>query len=67
VTPPYHFQSSTPATAWRGVCQLLNAVENANVGYQMGLVLDPGPYCVVIYDIGNVQSSDTFTLTATHT
>ena len=50
-----------------GVCQLLNAVENAKVGYLMDLSLDLGAYCVVIYDIGNVQGSDTFTLSVTHT
>jgi hypothetical protein len=50
-----------------GVCQLLTSVENANVGYVMSLSLNPGSYCVVIYDIGNVAGSDIFTLTAAHT
>jgi hypothetical protein len=50
-----------------GVCQLLTSVENANVGYLMSLSLDSGSYCVVIYDIGNVQGSDTYTLSVTHT
>ena len=29
--------------------------------------IDVGSYCVAIYDLGNVQGSDTYTLTVNHT
>jgi hypothetical protein len=49
-----------------GTCGLLSSIENAKVGSLVALSVVPGSYCVVIYDIGNVQGSDSFMLTATH-
>jgi hypothetical protein len=49
-----------------GTCGLLTSIENAKVGSLVSLTAVAGAYCVVIYDIGNVQGSDTFTLTVVH-
>jgi hypothetical protein len=49
-----------------GTCGLLTSIENAKVGSLLSLSAVAGSYCVVIYDIGNVQGSDSFTLTVVH-
>jgi hypothetical protein len=49
-----------------GTCGLLTSIENAKVGSLVSLSAVAGSYCVVIYDIGNVQGSDTVTLTVVH-
>jgi hypothetical protein len=49
-----------------GTCSLLTSIENAKVGSLVSLTVVAGPYCVVIYDIGNIQGSDTFALTVVH-
>jgi hypothetical protein len=47
-------------------CSLVTGVENAKAGQTLPASVGPGSYCVVIYDVGNVQSSDAFTLTVVH-
>ncbi|HXB54758.1 MAG TPA: hypothetical protein VN461_08250 [Vicinamibacteria bacterium] len=49
-----------------GTCGLLTSIENAKVGSLVSLSVVAGSYCVVIYDIGNIQGSDNFTLTVVH-
>jgi hypothetical protein len=49
-----------------GTCGLLTSIENAKVGSVVSLTVVAGSYCVVVYDIGNVQGSDSYTLTVTH-
>ncbi|HKC13078.1 MAG TPA: hypothetical protein VKI41_13675 [Vicinamibacteria bacterium] len=49
-----------------GTCGLLTSIENAKVGSLVSLAVVAGSYCVVIYDLGNIQGSDTFTLTVVH-
>jgi hypothetical protein len=46
--------------------RLLTSIENAKVGSVVSLTVVAGSYCVVVYDIGNVQGSDSYTLTVTH-
>ncbi len=48
-------------------CSITSTDETAKVGSAEQVTLDAGTYCVAIYDIGNVQGSDTYTLTVLHT
>ena len=49
-----------------GVCQFATYVESARVGTLLPTALTAGTYCVAIYDVGNIQGSDSYTLTVTH-
>ena len=49
-----------------GSCSLITGVENAKVGTTLPAEVAPGTYCVLLYDVGNVQGSDNFTLTVVH-
>ncbi len=48
-------------------CSLISTDNTAKMGSVEQTTLDVGSYCVGIYDIGNVQGSDTYTLTVSHT
>jgi len=48
-------------------CSLLSTDNTAKMGSVEQTTLDVGSYCVAIYDLGNVQGSDTYTLTVNHT
>jgi len=48
-------------------CTLSSTDNTAKMGSVEQTTLDPGAWCVAIYDIGNVQGSDTYTLTVNHT
>jgi hypothetical protein len=47
-------------------CSLYSTDETARMGSVEQTTLDVGTYCVAIYDIGNVQGSDSYTLTVNH-
>jgi hypothetical protein len=47
-------------------CTLLSASESAKMGYATSGTIAVGAYCVEIYDLGNVQGSDDYTITVTH-
>jgi hypothetical protein len=47
-------------------CSLLSYSESARVGSVLSGTISPGSYCVSVYDIGNIQGSDSYTLTVTH-
>jgi hypothetical protein len=49
-----------------GSCGLITAVENAKVGTTLPASVAPGSYCVLLYDVGNIQGLDTFTLSVLH-
>jgi hypothetical protein len=49
-----------------GSCGLITAVENAKVGTTLPASVAPGSYCVLLYDVGNIQGLDSFTLTVLH-
>lgn len=49
-----------------GSCGLITAVENAKVGSTLPASVGPGNYCVLLYDVGNIQGLDSFTLTVLH-
>ncbi len=49
-----------------GSCSLITAAENAKVGSTLPASVAPGTYCVLLYDVGNIQGSDSFTLTVLH-
>ncbi len=50
-----------------GGCSLFAGIENAQVnGPAVSGTADPGNYCVDLYDLGNVQGSDTYTITVSH-
>ena len=49
-----------------GQCILLNYVDNSRVGSIVSALVAPGSYCVDVADIGNVQGSDTVTVSVTH-
>jgi hypothetical protein len=48
-------------------CSITSIDEKAKMGSVEQITVDAGSYCVAIYDLGNVQTSDTFTITITHT
>jgi hypothetical protein len=48
-------------------CTLFSTDETARMGSVETGTVDVGSYCVEIYDLGNVQTSDTFTITINHT
>ena len=48
-------------------CALSSTDETARMGSVEQTTLDAGAWCVAIYDIGNVQGSDSYTLTVSHT
>lgn len=47
-------------------CSLLSSSETAKMGSVLSGTIAVGAYCVQIYDIGNVQGSDDYTITLTH-
>jgi hypothetical protein len=47
-------------------CSLLSSNETTKVGTVLSGTIAVGSYCVQIYDIGNVQVSDDYTITLTH-
>jgi len=48
-------------------CSLLSTNETTKVGTVLSGTIAVGAYCVQIYDIGNVQGSDDYTITLAHT
>jgi hypothetical protein len=47
-------------------CTLLSTLETAKVGSVLSGTIAPGSFCIQIYDIGNVQGSDDYTITLVH-
>ncbi len=47
-------------------CPLLSSIETAKVSSVLSGTIAAGAYCVAIYDIGNVQGSDDYTITVNH-
>ncbi len=50
-----------------GSCTLSSTDNTAKMGSVEQTTLDPGAWCVEVYDIGNVQGTDSYTLTVNHT
>ncbi len=48
-------------------CTLSSTDNTAKMGSVEQTTLAPGSWCVAIYDLGNVQGSDSYTLTVNHT
>jgi len=48
-------------------CSLISTDETARMGSVEQGTVGVGSYCVEIYDLGNVQASDTYTITVNHT
>ena len=51
-----------------GVCTLISGAytEAAKMGYVLSGTITTGSYCVVLYDIGNMQGTDDFVITVVH-
>jgi len=49
-----------------GTCGLLDDIENAKIASVLSDEVTAGTYCILIYDVGNIQGSDTYTLTVAH-
>jgi hypothetical protein len=49
-----------------GGCSLISVTEGGRVGSDLSGPINPGSYCVTIYDVGNVQDSVSYTLTVVH-
>jgi hypothetical protein len=49
-----------------GGCALISFTESGHVGSDLSGAINPGSYCVMIYDVGNVQGSVSYTLTVVH-
>ncbi len=47
-------------------CSLYSYSESARIGTVLSGTIGAGTYCVTVYDVGNVQGSDTYTLTVMH-
>jgi hypothetical protein len=57
------FGIGQPATTG---CSLISADETSRVGSVLQGTIDPGTFCVELYDIGNVQGSVDYTVTVDH-
>jgi len=49
-----------------GACTLLASNPGATVGTVVSADAGPGSYCILVYDVGNLSGSATFTLTVAH-
>jgi hypothetical protein len=51
-----------------GVCTLISGAytESAKMGYVLSGTITTGSYCVVLYDIGNMQGNNDFVITIVH-
>jgi hypothetical protein len=47
-------------------CSLYSYSESARIGTVLSGTISAGTYCVTVYDVGNIQGSDTYTLTVLH-
>jgi hypothetical protein len=47
-------------------CSLISYTESARVGSVLSGTISPGSYCVSVYDIGNVQGQESYTVTIAH-
>ena len=47
-------------------CSLYSYSESARIGTVLSGTIAAGTYCVTVYDVGNIQGSDTYTLTVLH-
>lgn len=47
-------------------CSLYSYSESARIGTVLSGTIGAGTYCVTVYDVGNIQGSDTYTLTVMH-
>ncbi len=54
----------TPGTTG---CVVASTQENVKVGVPIQTSLTAGAYCLTFYDLGNMTSADTYTLTVLHT
>jgi hypothetical protein len=52
-----------------GVCTPLTGAytESAKMGQAFSGTIGPGNYCVLLYDVGNIQGSDDFVISVMHT
>lgn len=57
------FGIGQPATTG---CSLISADETSRMGSVLQGTIDPGTFCVEVYDIGNVQDSVDYTVTVDH-
>lgn len=49
-----------------GQCALITYLDDMRVGSIASALVAPGAYCIDVVDVGNIQGSDTVTVTATH-
>jgi hypothetical protein len=49
-----------------GSCVVAQSQENVKVGVPLQGTFDPGSYCVLLYDLGNISGSDAYTITVQH-
>ena len=47
-------------------CSLYSYSESARIGTVLSGTIGAGTYCVTVYDVGNIQGTDTYTLTVLH-
>ena len=47
-------------------CSLASYSESARVGSVLSGTISPGTHCVTVYDVGNIQGSDSYTVTVSH-
>jgi len=53
----------TPGTSG---CSLSSTSENVKVGTALSTTLSAGTYCVALYDLGNLNATNNYTLTVLH-
>jgi len=49
-----------------GQCALITYLDDMRVGSIASALVAPGAYCIDVVDVGNIQGSDTVTVTAAH-
>ncbi len=47
-------------------CVVSQTQENVKVGAPLQVTLNPGTYCVLLYDLGNMTGPDAYSLTVAH-
>ena len=66
ITPPVTVGLGFGTPTSDGACTLLASNTTATVGTVVSADAGPGSYCVLVYDVGNLSASASFTLTIAH-
>src|SRR5262245_5821510 len=66
ITPPVKVGLGFGTPTSDGACTLLASNAAAGAGTVVSADAGPGSYCVLVYDVGNLEASASFTLAVAH-